>query len=145
MKRLVGLLLVPLVAVPAFLAPASPAAAATPTCTTTKGKTINYHYLTALPATSGGSSTCLLYQGLSNKGVKQLQWTLNECFGENLVEDGIFGPLTRSALVRAQKAVGTTADGVYGPNTRDKFNQKLKWSAVYDFYPYPVVCLNAGI
>jgi len=98
-----------------------------------------------LPATSGGNSACLLYQGLSNSGVKALQFTLNMCFGENLALDGIFGPLTKSALIRAQKAVGTAADGVYGPNTRDRLNAKLKWVVTRDWLPRWWMCTSIGM
>ncbi|HEY8451360.1 MAG: peptidoglycan-binding domain-containing protein [Micromonosporaceae bacterium] len=144
MKRLVGLLLAAVVAVPAVLAQASPASAATPTCTTVKHKIVQVDYIGSLPATSSGSSTCLLYEGLSNAGVKALQVTLNKCFGEHLAEDGIFGPLTRSALIRAQQAVGTAADGVYGPDTRDRFNANRKWAAIRDILPLRIICTNLG-
>jgi peptidoglycan hydrolase-like protein with peptidoglycan-binding domain len=32
--------------------------------------------------------------------------------------DGIFGPKTYNAVIKFQKSVGLTADGIVGPNTR---------------------------
>ena len=37
--------------------------------------------------------------------------------GYRLAEDGIFGPLTRAAVIRFQRAAGITDDGVVGPGT----------------------------
>jgi peptidoglycan hydrolase-like protein with peptidoglycan-binding domain len=61
---------------------------------------------------------CFMGQGDSGAGVQKLQHTMNLCYGEHLVEDGSFGPLTRAALIRTQQKSGTPADGEYGPNTR---------------------------
>lgn len=61
---------------------------------------------------------CNMVPGDVSAGVKQLQVTLNLCHGEHLSTDSVYGTLTEDALKRAQRAAGTTADGIYGPNTR---------------------------
>jgi len=50
--------------------------------------------------------------------IKSIQSTLNSRYGFNLDVDGIFGNLTKTALVKAlQREIGTTADGIFGINT----------------------------
>ncbi|NYH77659.1 peptidoglycan hydrolase-like protein with peptidoglycan-binding domain [Actinopolyspora biskrensis] len=97
----------------ATIAPAAAASSngttALPTCTTV----VQY-----LPATSDKSWDCLLEQGISNHAVKGLQISLNNCNGQSLAEDGIYGPATRSAVADVQRSAGIAVDGVYGPNTR---------------------------
>lgn len=109
----------------ALLVPASPAAAALPTCSrTTQLLTWGFGLVRVPSAGSTISSTsCLMGQGANSNAVKRLQENLNECYDENLAEDGIFGTLTRNALARAQDKAGTADDGVYGPNTRSA----LEW------------------
>ncbi|MGY0070330.1 peptidoglycan-binding domain-containing protein [Streptomyces sp. QTS137] len=68
---------------------------------------------------AGTSNHCWLKSGMSNTAVRALQKNLNNCYGKNLALDGVFGSLTKSALVSVQKKVGVTADGEYGPNTRN--------------------------
>lgn len=82
------------------------------------------------------SLNCHLYKGTSGMPVKQLQMTLNECYGPypasggvkkfntNLVVDGEFGSATERALKTVQSYVGTTADGSYGPATRTKMKAR---------------------
>lgn len=67
-----------------------------------------------------GSVDCELFQGAHGDGVKQLQITLNYCCSEHLDTDGDYGPLTREAVRRAQRAAGAARDGRYGPETRKK-------------------------
>ncbi|MCL2755581.1 MAG: N-acetylmuramoyl-L-alanine amidase [Firmicutes bacterium] len=57
--------------------------------------------------------------------VRQIQTTLNNVYGQNLVVDGIAGPLTRRALTRAlqmqlnsQFGSRLAVDGIFGPLTR---------------------------
>lgn len=52
--------------------------------------------------------------------VETLQRELNrQTFpSPNLTVDGIFGPLTRSAVMAFQRQAGLTADGIVGPRTR---------------------------
>ena len=59
--------------------------------------------------------------------IRQIQDTLNRVYGQNLVVDGLAGPLTRRALVRAyqmqlnsQFNAGLVVDGIFGPITRSR-------------------------
>ena len=82
------------------------------------------------------SLDCQLYKGTSGAGVRQLQMTLNECYGPypasggvkkfstQLVVDGKFGSATETALKTVQRYVGATADGSYGPATRKKMKAR---------------------
>jgi hypothetical protein len=102
----------------------APAAQALPTCNTRRivGETRQ-----GVPAVaSTGSLDCVMGQGAVSSGVRVLQYTLNQCYFENLEEDGNFGAQTRSALIRAQDEAGATPDGVYGPETR----RKILWRMV---------------
>ncbi|MFV2088877.1 peptidoglycan-binding domain-containing protein [Micromonospora sp. LOL_021] len=58
-------------------------------------------------------------QGAYSSAVRQLQLSLNHCYGESLVVDSDFGPATAAALRRAQAIEGITVDGIYGPQTRN--------------------------
>lgn len=74
---------------------------------------------------SGGWVTSCSMRAYSygwNPAVALLQNTLNECYRSRtgsgvLEEDGQFGNGTRSALIRAQRWHGISADGEYGPQT----------------------------
>lgn len=82
------------------------------------------------------SLNCHLYKGTSGTGVRQLQATLNECYGPRhesggikkfstaLVTDGQFGSATEAALKAVQSYVGVKADGSYGPTTRTKMKAR---------------------
>ncbi|MFD7058229.1 peptidoglycan-binding protein [Streptomyces sp. NPDC059906] len=75
-----------------------------------------------IPVYRSGSTTtrtCQMSKGSTGSHVKALQTSLNECYGENLDPDGIFGNATYWALVRAQREEKIGADGIYGPETRD--------------------------
>jgi hypothetical protein len=52
-----------------------------------------------------------------NSGIKDIQRALNRV-GFNLVEDGILGSRTETALREFQEAKGLTVDGICGPETR---------------------------
>jgi hypothetical protein len=96
------------------LVPAGPASAAYPTCTYYR-----VWYEANVPDVgSTGSVDCVMGQGAQSTAVLYLQYTLNYCYFEHLQQDGQFGPLTRDALIRAQRKAGTYPDGVYGPLTR---------------------------
>ncbi|MER7736521.1 peptidoglycan-binding domain-containing protein [Streptomyces erythrochromogenes] len=71
-----------------------------------------------------GTNFCTLRAGASGTQVYHLQDTLNYCYGQDVGGlDGVFGAKTTAALKRVQASLGLDADGVYGPQTRDK----LKW------------------
>ncbi|MEU7022242.1 peptidoglycan-binding domain-containing protein [Streptomyces sp. NPDC046203] len=72
----------------------------------------------------GGSNFCAMSQGASGEQVRWLQETLWQCYGQNIVSDGQFGPATAAALKKVQAALNLSADGVYGPQTRDA----IKWN-----------------
>ena len=61
-----------------------------------------------------------LYQGSRGPEVVTLQQQLNAQLFPNphLVADGIFGPLTRKAVVAFQRQSGLSQDGIVGPATR---------------------------
>jgi zinc D-Ala-D-Ala carboxypeptidase len=63
-----------------------------------------------------------LSQGASGEDVRQLQIRIAGYpgTGGHLAIDGQFGPATRSALVRFQRAYGLAADGVAGPATYNR-------------------------
>ncbi|WP_246113626.1 peptidoglycan-binding domain-containing protein [Streptomyces montanus] len=98
--------------------------AATPTCNTAISYTTVHGFTATIPS-AGGNVSCLLARGNNGSAVKALQSALNDCYGENLVKDGIFGAGTQAALRRAQSDEGQTADGVYGPRTRDAIHWRV--------------------
>jgi peptidoglycan hydrolase-like protein with peptidoglycan-binding domain len=102
----------------------APAAHALPTCNTHRFVQNVFKGVPALAST--GSLDCVMGQGAVSSGVRALQYTLNECYDENLAEDGIFGSVTRNALIRAQDDAGATPDGVYGPET----HRKIRWRLI---------------
>lgn len=68
--------------------------------------------------------------GSTGAEVKALQKLLNQ-LDYHLVEDGVFGQGTKTAVESFQKAVGITVDGIVGPKTLSalsKKNQPLKYS-----------------
>lgn len=114
------------------LAAGSPAFASTPHCTS------YYEYVNGpgqhvrVPSVGyGGSVTCILRRGDGtydhpNEGVRVLQYLIacndraNNPDGTLRVKrDGVFGPITESALRLVQQDKGITVDGIYGPQTRD--------------------------
>ncbi|MFD5510942.1 peptidoglycan-binding protein [Streptomyces sp. NPDC059761] len=101
---------------------ATTASAAMPTCTgaNTYGDAVGY--TVRIPTDhEDGSNFCVMRRGASGNGVMALQWTMHWCYGQiNLAKDGEFGPATEAALKKVQASEGLVADGVYGPNTRDR-------------------------
>lgn len=52
--------------------------------------------------------------------VKEVQIWLNQNYSAGLSTDGLYGDLTKAALIKAlQKALGITADGKFGNNTKN--------------------------
>ncbi|MEU6075966.1 D-Ala-D-Ala carboxypeptidase family metallohydrolase [Micromonospora sp. NPDC047074] len=64
----------------------------------------------------------VLKEGTSGEDVRQLQIRVSGYPGYNarIVLDGKFGPATKAAVIRFQKAYGLAADGVAGTNTYSK-------------------------
>ncbi|MFF9340204.1 peptidoglycan-binding protein [Streptomyces sp. NPDC014773] len=82
-----------------------------------------------IPAWSDGtylSLNCLMRLGSSGAGMRALQTSLDECYGESLDVDGDFGPRTRDALKRAQAEEDISVDGGYGPQTRNALSWYYK-------------------
>ncbi|MBB5869148.1 zinc D-Ala-D-Ala carboxypeptidase [Allocatelliglobosispora scoriae] len=63
-----------------------------------------------------------LAQGTSGEDVRQLQIRVSGYpgYASEIGLDGVFGPATKSAVIRFQQAYGLSADGIAGPQT---FNQ----------------------
>lgn len=68
------------------------------------------------------------YLKLGNRGmeVDKLQKCLNFVINAGLDVDGIFGPLTKNALLRFQNKYNLLIDGVYGPQCYNKLREVLK-------------------
>lgn len=68
----------------------------------------------------------MLKKGSRGAEVKKLQEQLNK-LGYNCGKvDGIFGSRTESAVKAFQRANGLVVDGIVGPKTQNKLNEKLK-------------------
>jgi peptidoglycan hydrolase-like protein with peptidoglycan-binding domain len=68
---------------------------------------------------AGGNTNCLLEKGNDNAAVNRLQFDLDACYGGGLTVDSDFGSMTMAALQIVQRREGISADGIYGPQTRD--------------------------
>lgn len=91
----------------------------TDTTNTSSNKTYPYGKASA---TSGN-----IKQGAKGKNVKAIQYALNQLgYGNSGTKnvDGIFGSGTTKAVKNFQKAMGISADGIVGNNTRKKFKAK---------------------
>lgn len=122
-KRLALMLSLVLAAVGVSALFASPAMAS-PQCYTSVA--VRSHGVgIAIPSagSTAASTDCTMGQGALSQAVQILQLTLNACYGAGLQVDWEFGPLTKAALRAAQSAEGASADGVYGPQTRNA----LRW------------------
>jgi cell wall-associated NlpC family hydrolase len=115
-----------------FVAPAAQAAPSAPASTSASGASAG---VAAAPHQSGSRSASIvptyakistrstLYQGKKGKQVKILQSALNSK-GAKLKVDGKFGPATKSAVKKFQRANGLSTDGRVGPKTRAAINTK---------------------
>lgn len=103
------------------------ASAADGWCTTTVGVDRGgYH--TLVPATSSGSTSCLMGKGSSGEAVEALQLALVICHGLDTGGiDGVYGGQTVAAVRTLQSQTGLYPDGVYGPDTRGKVS--WRWYA----------------
>ncbi|WP_262848429.1 peptidoglycan-binding domain-containing protein [Mumia quercus] len=112
-------------------ATATPAHAATPTCTEAVRKYSASGERMFIPVQySTLSPTCVMKRGNRNNAVKYLQEVMRDTYDYNIAVDGDFGPATQSALISLQRRLGITADGVYGPQTRDA----ICWPLYYEPY-----------
>ena len=68
----------------------------------------------------------MLKKGSRGTEVKKLQEQLNKLGYNAGAVDGIFGSHTESAVKAFQKANGLVVDGIVGPKTQNKLNEKLK-------------------
>ncbi|WP_343221462.1 MULTISPECIES: D-Ala-D-Ala carboxypeptidase family metallohydrolase [Ornithinibacillus] len=71
--------------------------------------------------------TRTLQEGSSGSDVRELQirvagWAADSPTQTYIAVDGQFGPATRAAVMRFQRAYGLTADGIVGPATQAKLN-----------------------
>ena len=73
--------------------------------------------------TSTNTLSLRLTTGSRGEEVKNLQIGLNEKINAGLVVDGIFGPLTKAAVIKFQLANNLAGDGIVGLLTRGVFNQ----------------------
>ncbi|GAA3477749.1 peptidoglycan-binding domain-containing protein [Streptomyces yanii] len=108
----------------------APASAATPTCNGVGDAWTGDAGPIKIPSYNSGSTqnlSCNMVKGNVSSAVRNLQTELNKCFGASLTIDGNFGTNTYNALKKAQAAAGTTADGIYGPNTRHAFAITRGW------------------
>lgn len=75
--------------------------------------------LVLTPAIASASITSTLKIGSRNAEVAELQSFLG------IGSDGVFGPITKSAVIRFQSQNNLSADGVVGPMTRAVLNQQM--------------------
>jgi hypothetical protein len=101
----------------AVIAPATPALAAAPLCTTRASILVPNGYYLVVPTTGSHSPNCYLAKGSISSAVSALQVGLN-CLGSAITVDGNFGAQTRNAVLAIQKRYGITQDGIYGSQTR---------------------------
>jgi len=85
-----------------------------------------YYYIPASRAArdwadevKGDRYRCWLRQGASGPAVRALQDMMVKCYGKSVPVDGVFGSVTRQALMDVQRAQRIVVDGVYGPQTAD--------------------------
>lgn len=100
---------------------ADAAPAALSHCTTWRRRSLPEGLHAKIPSVgSGGTTNCLLSYGDTGNGVRALQIALTNCNGKPYKAkiDGIFGPLTRSAVFFVQDRENITEDGIYGPETK---------------------------
>ncbi|WP_306459715.1 peptidoglycan-binding protein [Streptomyces sp. Ag109_G2-15] len=71
------------------------------------------------PATSSGSTSCIMGRGSSGSAVAELQRALVNCHELDTGGiDGVYGAQTESAVRSIQTRIGLKPDGIYGPDTR---------------------------
>lgn len=117
------------------LTPATPASA-TATC---GGTSLVLSGITSqlmrVPTVGNGTPSqfdCMMGPGDTSAAVSRLQLDLNDCQGDHLSVDGIYGPKTEAAVKSFQALVGITRDGIYGPHTVDHFAYQISGAATGD-------------
>ena len=84
----------------------------------------------ALPATTCNFSAVLSWpltvQGNTGERVRTIQYNLNAQIGAGLQPDGVFGPLTRNAVVRFQQICGIGVDGKVGNQTWPRLLRQIQ-------------------
>jgi len=78
----------------------------------------------------GGKTYNLLKMGMSGEGVRQLQEKLKQFGFYQGSPDGIFGPMTRLAVVNFQLSCGLYADGIAGSQTLHALNNYVPVTSV---------------
>lgn len=67
-----------------------------------------------------------LKEGSKGENVKIMQRALNKAIGADLSEDGIFGPMTKKAIIAFQKSKKSLkVDGIYGQNTHAELSKEI--------------------
>lgn len=79
----------------------------------------------------------LIRRGSTGDPVRQIQSCLNQINSAGLGTDGIFGPLTETAVINYQRANGLTPDGIVGPITWDNIMRRCGFSAQGRMYVWP--------
>lgn len=98
--------------------------------------------LSVLTITASASNS-LLRRGSRGEDVRTLQTMLNRVDNAGLVEDGIFGNATYSAVIRFQKTNNLAVDGIVGPLTRGvlekKYNAAIKPGSGFASTPSKII------
>jgi hypothetical protein len=68
---------------------------------------------------ASGVINCELGRGNFGDAVRVIQVGMRSCAGQNIADDRDFGPLTEGAVKAVQRSLGVSADGRYGPITRN--------------------------
>ena len=91
---------------------------------TPKAKDYSSGWLATLPETNSNYFSSAQVQTLQH-GLNTMKWSGLISFGADLAIDGIIGPKTTAAIKALQKLVGTTQDGIWGPNTGKATHKKF--------------------
>ena len=98
----------------------------TPAKTVTPGKgqwDYSSGWLATLPETNSNYFSSAQVKTLQH-GLNTMKWSRLIDFGADLAIDGIIGPKTTAAIKALQKLVGTTQDGIWGPQTGGATHKK---------------------
>ena len=90
---------------------------------TPKAKDYSSGWLATLPETNSNYFSASQVQTLQH-GLNTMKWSGLISFGADLAIDGIIGPKTTTAIKALQKLVGTTQDGIWGPQTGSATHKK---------------------